>query len=306
MNDEDFGDNRDPLLVRPFIVQDDESGEHDSSGATWPAGTASDSPTQVLPVFSGTAAGEPRRARRKRRPLLLAGVGVGVVAVLAAVGYAALRPGFQPALSSDLPDHPLPAVTGPATGSPSADAGVAAGANNGDGTGSGDTGQGVGGAATRLPTAAASTTPTGSAAASPAGSVEPDPPALVPSAPTVGTGILVSGNGLCLDLPNANPVDDSVIQVFDCNRSVAQVWTLADDGTLRVMGKCALLVGDDTVHLTPCDLRTTAQWRVTGDRELVNAANSNCLTDPSDGAIPGTRVVVAKCAGRSNQHWSLS
>ncbi|WP_043511432.1 MULTISPECIES: RICIN domain-containing protein [unclassified Actinoplanes] len=132
------------------------------------------------------------------------------------------------------------------------------------------------------------------------------PAAVVVGSGTAGTGILVSGNGLCLDLPGAVPVDDSVIQVFDCNRSAAQVWTLGTDGTLQVMGKCALLVGDSTVHLTSCDLRTTAQWRITGDHQLINAASNRCLTDPSQGARPGTRVVVVTCTGASDQRWSLS
>jgi hypothetical protein len=71
------------------------------------------------------------------------------------------------------------------------------------------------------------------------------------------------------------------------------------------MGRCALVTGDNTVHLAACDRRTTAQWRVTGVRELVNAATGGCLTDPSGGGRPGTRVLVVKCTGDANQSWSL-
>ncbi|BCY07852.1 RICIN domain-containing protein [Actinoplanes sp. L3-i22] len=309
MNDEDFGDDRDPLLVRPFLVQDDVPGERTASGATWPSGAASDSATQVLPVYSNDVSSKPRTRRPRRRTLLVAGVGAGVVTVLAVAGYTALRPDSDLSLSADLPGPSFPVVTGPPVASPSAEAGAADG-TTGDGTQSdGDPGQNDGGATVTTPkTSAGSKSPkatTGSTAPSGAASAQPNAPALAPSPPKLGTGTLVSGNGLCLDLANAIPVDDNVIQVFDCNQTVAQVWTLADDGTLRVMGKCALLVGDDTVHLTGCDHRTTAQWRATGDRQLINAANNQCLTDPSDGSRPGTRVVVVKCTGRSNQSWSM-
>ncbi|WIM99064.1 RICIN domain-containing protein [Actinoplanes oblitus] len=321
MDDEDFGTDRDPLLVRPFVVQDGEPTESGSSGATWPAGTASDSPTQILPVFSGTAARKPRGPRRRRRPLLVAGVGAGVVTVLAVAGYTALRPVFEPTLSADLPDRPLPAVTGPAAASASPSPGDdAAGATTGS---AGSTGTGGDSGHTRDPKPTASvaassgpattaTTPAtrttasaeaGSTAGS--GTTAPLPAAIAPSPLTAGTGALVSGNGLCLDVPNAIPSDDNSMQVFDCNGSIAQVWTLADDGTLRVMGRCALLVGDDTVHLADCDRRTPSLWRTTGAHEVINMASNECLTDPSGGARPGTRVVVVRCTGESHQRWSL-
>ncbi|MFI1990231.1 ricin-type beta-trefoil lectin domain protein [Actinoplanes sp. NPDC020271] len=315
MDDEDFGSDRDPLLVRPFLAQDDAPGEHTTSAATWPAGSASDSATQVLPVFSGGAATVAKPRPGKRRTLLVAGVGAGVVTVLAVAGYTALRPDRDASFSAGLPGPSFPVVTGPPSAAASTETGVADETVGGGGdsdTGGGSTPGRT--SATTTPTAAApssagtagtvSTTAPGSAA--PSGTTaQPNAPALAPPPPKVGTGTLVSGNGLCLDLTNAIPVDDNLIQVYDCNRSIAQVWTLADDGTLRVMGKCALLVGDDTVHLTGCDGRTTAQWRVGTGRELISAANDRCLTDPSEGARPGTRVLVVKCTGRSNQAWSL-
>ncbi|BCJ46633.1 hypothetical protein GCM10010168_38440 [Actinoplanes ianthinogenes] len=315
---EDFGTDRDPLLVRPFVVQDGRTEEPASSGATWPAGTASDSPTQILPVFSGATATRPRGTRRRRRPLLVAGVGAGVVTVLAVAGYTALRPVFEPTLSAGLPEHSLPAVTGPAATSAPASPGTTEATTGDDGAGTGGDsdadgdGAPTGGATATTGPAGTVTTPATQApgtapasAAAPSGTRTNAPAVVAPSPVTVGEGSLVSGNGLCLDLPNAIPADDNSVQVFDCNRSIAQVWTLAGDGTLRVMGKCALLVGDDTVQLTDCDRRTPSLWRTTGNHELVNLASNECLTDPSGGARPRTRVVVVTCTGQSNQQWSL-
>ena len=76
------------------------------------------------------------------------------------------------------------------------------------------------------------------------------------------------------------------------------------EGTVRVSGKCALTVGDTTVHIATCDGRTTARWQISGQR-LVNATNSGCLTDPSAGRTPGTGVTVTPCNGSASQRWSL-
>lgn len=307
MDDEDFGNDRDPLLVRPFLKQDDAPGAHTTSKATWPAGSASDSATQVLPVFPGSTESEPRPPRRKRRPLLVAGIGAGALTVLAVAGYTAFRPDADASFTEGLPGPSFPVVTGPASPSASVDT-----AGNGDSDSDTESGGGTGnrtpgtsstsktaGSLKPVPANSATTTASGAASA------QPNAPAVAPSPPKFGTGTLVSGNGLCLDLTNAIPIDGNSIQVFDCNQSAAQVWTLADDGTLRVMGKCALLVGDDTVHLTGCDRRTTALWRVGDGRTLINAANDRCLTDPSSGARPRTTVVVVRCTGAANQSWTL-
>jgi len=64
--------------------------------------------------------------------------------------------------------------------------------------------------------------------------------------------------------------------------------------------QCALIVGDDTVHVIACDTRTTAQWRIDG-QQLINAADGECLTEPST----GTAVKVTTCDGSAGQRWSL-
>ncbi|MEV6349169.1 ricin-type beta-trefoil lectin domain protein [Actinoplanes sp. NPDC051851] len=357
MSDEDFGDEREPLLVRPFLTQDEQSAEPEQAGTTWPSGASADSPTQMLPVFpdsptqalpvvpetptqvlpvlsgtptraqpvasgtptlvhpvtAGTAArsaeqAEPTGPERRRRPLLMAGAGAAVITVLAVTGYAALRPAYAPTWADDYPNHGLPAVTGP---SPDASDPLGEAVTGGPDTGTaGNYGGGWigGGSSTTVPTSSVSSSPAaaGDASAGPTASATSNAPAEAsPSTVAPVTGPLVNGEGLCLDLPGGFTFDDNVIQVFGCNGSSAQDWTLQEDGTLRVLGKCVMLVGDRTVHLVGCDGRTTAQWQLTDDRELVNAANSDCLTDPSSGKRPMARVVVNDCNGRTNQRWTL-
>jgi hypothetical protein len=161
-------------------------------------------------------------------------------------------------------------------------------------------------AAPTSPAAGATTTPAPVTGATK--TAAPDPPGLValspaPSAARVGT---IAGDGnLCLDLNGGVPIDDNHVQVFACNGGVAQRWTLATDGTLQVVGKCAQVTADSTVHIIGCDDRPQAQWRVNAGTTLVNVATGQCLTDPEAGARSGAGVRVTACAGSGNQRWTL-
>ncbi|WP_433824984.1 ricin-type beta-trefoil lectin domain protein [Actinoplanes sp. CA-015351] len=332
---EDGNDAREPLLVRPFVLQDDDPQE--TSTETWPADPTREIPTQLIPTVPSPAPGGPKPpGRRRRRPLLL--VGAGAAAVLAIAGYAVLRPVNQPAVPTSLPGQGLPVVTGPA---PSTEAatdsnaggigdGTAAGngtagngtarngtAGNGQGDGdqtdqSGATGTtGPGGTRTTSPLSttqpAAPTATTTATTTAPAATITTVPPAdLVPPDPLLtAQGALTSRNGLCLDLRGGDAAEGREVHVDDCNGTSPQRWQLRADKTLEVLDMCAYLVGDGTVELTGCDTRTTAQWTLDENGRLTNAANGQCLTDPYFGARPGNQVIVTRCTGANNQQWSF-
>ncbi len=304
----EFGDEQDPLLVRPFVLQETGSPSADPSTQTWPSATtretrsahaADGDPTQVI------VPPDPPRRRFRRRVLVIAGIGTVVVLAAAAAGIAALRPGMSTSVSVGAAGSPLPAVTGPA---PSFAAASAAGQPD---SASGAThlarrsepasGKASASASPSRP-ASVSTATTSAGAAATTAPATAQPHNLAPV--TARTGTIRGQNGLCLDLNGGVPVDDNHVQVFTCNGTSAQTWTLATDGTLRVAGMCALIDGDNTVHIVTCDGRTTAQWRV-ADSTLINAADSECLTDPSGGRQSGTGVTVSPCGGSASQRWSL-
>ncbi|MBW6437371.1 ricin-type beta-trefoil lectin domain protein [Actinoplanes hulinensis] len=148
---------------------------------------------------------------------------------------------------------------------------------------------------------------TASAAPSVSKSAEaPAPPiSLLPSSVATGNGLLVTGNGLCLDLRGGSAEDNQEVHVDDCNGTSPQRWQLNADRTLEVLDMCAYLVGDGTVHLTRCDTRTTAQWQLFENGVLRNVSNGQCLTDPHSGAQPARAVVVTTCVGGNNQRWTF-
>ncbi|WP_433795711.1 ricin-type beta-trefoil lectin domain protein [Actinoplanes sp. CA-252034] len=315
---EDLGDERDPLLVRPFVLSDGARQEEPpSSVSTWPVEQrAGETPTQLLPTIPGVLSGAPEqdapKTPRHRRTLLL--IGAGAVAVASVAGYALLRPTGQDEAWMSLPGQSLPAAIGPAR---SADAIHSSVPHDGgtDGGGQDDSDEGTEptrptrAASASASSAGGSVSPSaGSSGGSSSSSVPVAPVApidLAPSPIATGSGLLATGNGLCLDLRGGQASEGADVHIDDCNGTSPQRWKLNSNQTLEVLGMCAYLVGDGTVELTRCDGRTTAQWQLKSDGVLTNPSNGRCLTDPFWGARPGNAVIVATCTGGSNQRWSF-
>ncbi|MFI7602945.1 ricin-type beta-trefoil lectin domain protein [Actinoplanes sp. NPDC049681] len=239
----------------------------------------------------------------RRRVLLVAGGVVALVTGLGVAGAIAALPsgpdrGPQAFTDVSLPPYPAPTTAG--TPAPTATTAAPEGA-----------------ALTRSPRKTGSPKPSGTSAPTPASAsaVTVPPAGLAPGVRTSSaapkppsadrTGAIGGPGGLCLDLNGGVPSDGNHIQVYECNRTPAQIWTLAADGTLRVAGMCAAPVPDGTVHIAVCDGRPAAQWRAGPERSLVALANGGCLTDPSNGTRSGEAVDVGDCTGAANQRWLL-
>jgi hypothetical protein len=152
----------------------------------------------------------------------------------------------------------------------------------------------------------AAPTPSGVAAtsSSPGGSV---PSATRPVDPVIGP--IVGIGGLCVDVRLASPADRTAVQVFGCNGTAAQSWTLQTNGTVQALGKCLDVSDAGTADGTPVQLYqcngTGAQvWRAQPDRTLLNPQSGKCLDDAGSGPA-GTQLIIFACAGSANQQWSL-
>ncbi|MBM2623051.1 ricin-type beta-trefoil lectin domain protein [Actinoplanes sp. LDG1-06] len=323
MTDGDRSGEQDPLLVRPFVLRD--SGALDDPDATQTRITApaaapdpADAPTAILHLPFRRKHAASKSSSGRRRVMIMAGVSAVVVLGAAAAGYAALRSDEVRPSVATAPGAEIPAAQAPVPTT----AAISPSVSGTTGDQMGRPASTAGGVATS-PSASVSAGATSAAVPPVAGSPtagEPisltpspesgggrtnDPQLVAPEPPASDrTGVIRGQNGLCLDLNGAIAVDGNHVQVFDCNETVAQTWTLATDGTVRVMGKCALVVGGDRVEIVTCDGRTPAQWRVSGQR-LINSANGGCLTDPSGGRSSGTGVTVSTCTGSASQRWSL-
>jgi hypothetical protein len=75
--------------------------------------------------------------------------------------------------------------------------------------------------------------------------------------------------GKCLDVTSGATADGAKVQLWDCNGTGAQRWT------------------------------------VTGARDIVNIAANKCLDATDNSAANGTRLQIWTCAGTANQKWTV-
>ncbi|WP_305784783.1 RICIN domain-containing protein [Symbioplanes lichenis] len=297
----------DPLLVRPYVL--DEAPR--PSGATWPSpppATVAD-PSVPLPAVGV----KPARTRHRRRVLVLGALAAAVVGAAGLVGLGAVLRGDEPGAPRAYTDVSLPPWSRATSGKPPASDGPTATRAGGD-PGATVTGGGQDaptGTATRRPdpsaSAPAGNVPSSAATSAPATPGASSAPAVAPSvAPVDRTGTIIGPGGLCLDLNGGVSVDGNHVQVFGCNGTAAQVWTVSTDGTLRVTGKCAQAARDDEVRIDDCGQRRSgARWQAGAGGTLVNAVSGECLTDRSNGARQGAGVRLDRCTGGANQQWRL-
>jgi chitinase len=127
--------------------------------------------------------------------------------------------------------------------------------------------------------------------------------------PSGSTGPITGYEGLCLDDRSASTADFNPIQVYTCNGTNAQNWTVNSNGTLTVLGDCldvdaAGTANGTTVDLYPCNGTGAQSWTHESNGELVNTNSGKCLDDTGWGGS-GTQVQIWACADSSNQQWTI-
>ena len=123
------------------------------------------------------------------------------------------------------------------------------------------------------------------------------------------TGAVTGYQGLCLDVRSASSADGTAVQVYTCNGTNAQQWTVESNGTLQALGKCLDVSGAGTangtkVQLYTCNGTGAQQWQAQSNGELINTNSGKCLDDTGYGAS-GTQVQIWTCGATSNQLWNL-
>jgi hypothetical protein len=114
----------------------------------------------------------------------------------------------------------------------------------------------------------------------------------------------------CMDDDHSSTADGTRVQIWDCNGTAAQQWTVQADGTVRVFGKCLDLTGAGTANGTPAQIWTchgggNQLWSPRGDGSLLNPASGRCLDLPGSNTTNGTQLVIWDCTGGANQRWLL-
>ncbi|WP_328462149.1 ricin-type beta-trefoil lectin domain protein [Streptomyces sp. NBC_00448] len=130
------------------------------------------------------------------------------------------------------------------------------------------------------------------------------------------TGHIVSGAGVdkCLDDNTGSSDNGTVVQIYDCNTSGAQNWTVpapggAGAGTVQINGKCLDATDNGTadgtlVELWDCNGGGNQQW-LPQIGTLYNPVSGRCLDIPKGDTTNGNQLELWDCNGGSNQQWQL-
>ena len=135
------------------------------------------------------------------------------------------------------------------------------------------------------------------------------PPTSPPPTGGSGVGPIVGYGGKCVDVASGSSANGTAIQLYTCNSTTAQQWTVGSDGTLRALGKCMDVTSAGTangtkVQLYACNGTAAQKWTRTGNT-LVNAGSGKCLDATGPSSANGTRLQIWSCTGASNQNWTL-
>jgi hypothetical protein len=117
-------------------------------------------------------------------------------------------------------------------------------------------------------------------------------------------------SGRCLDVPNANPSNNTRPWMYNCNGTAAQAWAAPADNTIRALGKCLDVSGNSrfpgaVVQIYTCNGTTAQQWvRQTSDRSIrLKDQPSLCLAVVGESTAMEAKVELRTCTGSVGQKW---
>ncbi|MFJ8580018.1 glycosyl hydrolase family 18 protein [Micromonospora sp. NPDC093277] len=124
------------------------------------------------------------------------------------------------------------------------------------------------------------------------------------------TGPITGIAGKCVDVAAAGTANGTAIQLYTCNGTGAQNWTVATDGTLRALGKCMDVASGSTangakVQLWECNGTGAQVWQAQSNGTLRNPQSNKCLDATDNSSADGTRLQIWDCFGGANQVWRL-
>jgi len=122
-------------------------------------------------------------------------------------------------------------------------------------------------------------------------------------------GAITGYGGKCVDVAGASSANGTQVQLYTCNGTGAQTWTVGADNSLQALGKCLDVASAGTangtkVQIYDCNGTNAQKWTVSGGT-LVNTGSGKCLDATGNSSADGTPLQIWTCAGSANQLWTL-
>ena len=116
--------------------------------------------------------------------------------------------------------------------------------------------------------------------------------------------------GKCVDVAAASSANGTAVQLYDCNNSAAQQWTVGNtDNSIRALGKCLDVTSASTangakIQLYDCNASGAQKWTVSNGA-LINTGSGKCLDVTDKSTANGARLQIWTCSNTSNQAWVM-
>ncbi|MDP9861487.1 MULTISPECIES: ThuA domain-containing protein [Streptosporangium] len=132
---------------------------------------------------------------------------------------------------------------------------------------------------------------------------------LVRGTPPARTGPVRGLAGKCLDISGAATADGTKVQLYTCNGTGAQQWTV-NGQILKALGKCLDVSGGGSangtkVQLWTCNGTAAQNWTAQPDGTLKNPNSGRCLDVEGANPADGTQTIIWDCSNQANQKWTL-
>jgi hypothetical protein len=123
---------------------------------------------------------------------------------------------------------------------------------------------------------------------------------------------LVGGlSGKCLSVTGGSTGAGAAADIYTCNGSASENWTLESDGAVvgGLSGDCLQVAGGSTaayagVDIEPCDGATDQQWTATPTGTLVGVASSLCLSVSGGSTANDAAADIYSCNGSGSENWA--
>ncbi|MEV6597296.1 ThuA domain-containing protein [Actinoplanes sp. NPDC051346] len=124
------------------------------------------------------------------------------------------------------------------------------------------------------------------------------------------TGPVVGLAGKCLDVAGSGTADGTKVQLYTCNGTGAQSWTVTPNATIKALGKCLDVAGGGTANGTKTQLWTcngtgAQTWSAQPDGTIRNPRSGRCLDVSGNNPADGQQIHIWDCHGAANQKWVL-
>ncbi|WP_344311370.1 ricin-type beta-trefoil lectin domain protein [Fodinicola feengrottensis] len=131
--------------------------------------------------------------------------------------------------------------------------------------------------------------------------------ALTPAAAVAATGTITGLGGKCVDVASASSANGTAVQLYDCNGTSAQSWTVGTDGTIRALGKCMDVAAANSangtkIQLYDCNGSSAQSWTIGADGTIRGLGK--CLDATNNSSANGNQLQIWDCAGSANQKWT--